>query len=85
MSFKSVLPLFFCFLLGFCSWFQDDVWVWDVDGEKITKRQIEDAYEGYLFWWSLQLQATPEQLLERLKDIDSKKYINIYNNGICTS
>ena len=50
---------------------KNDPWIWDIEGEKFTKKQIEDAYEGYLFWWALQFNTTPDKLKEQLADIDS--------------
>ncbi len=70
-SMRHGILLFFFVMLVACNWFQDNEWVFDIEGKKITKQELEDAYEGYLFWWSLQLQASPDQLRKRIKDIDS--------------
>ena len=48
-----------------------DVWVWEIENEKFTQSQIEDAYEGYLFWWALQFNTTPEKLKEQIATIDT--------------
>ena len=53
-----------------CNWFDDSPWVWDIEGERVTLQDIEDAYEGYLFWWSVQFNTTPGELKERIKNID---------------
>ena len=54
-----------------CNFFKDSPWVWDIEGEKITVQDIEDAYEGYLFWWAVQFNTTPEQIKKRLDNLDN--------------
>ncbi len=43
-------------------------WLYKIDGKKLTVNKLESAYEGYFFLMSMQLQATPEQLKELLKN-----------------
>ena len=71
MNRKKLQSLIVVSVMGLsCNWFNDSPWVWDIEGERVTLQDIEDAYEGYLFWWSVQFNTTPGELKERIKNID---------------
>ncbi len=53
-----------------CNLFDTSPWIWEIEGNKVTKKQVENSYEGYLFWWALQFNTTPEQLKEKIKTVD---------------
>ncbi len=73
MVFMRKRKLQWCVLLGImlgCHFFDNSPWVWEIEGDKVTLQDIEDAYEGYLFWWSVQFNTTPQQLKKRIKNLD---------------
>ena len=61
--------------LASCDFFGNGLWIWDIEGEKVTVDEMEDSYEGFLFWWALQFSTTPEQLKEKLENIDEMSNI----------
>ncbi len=69
---KLQILIFLMVVLG-CNYFENSPWIWEIDDKKITLQDIEDAYEGYLFWWSVQFNTTPAQLKERIKNLDEVK------------
>ena len=66
----NLLTLIFSINLITCGLFDQSPWVWEIEGEKITLQDVEDAYEGYLFWWSVQFNTTPDELKKRIENID---------------